>query len=868
MQYSSEKIRNDFINFFKDKEHSFIRSSPVLPIDDSTLLFTNAGMNQFKKIFLNKETAKFKRATNSQKCIRVSGKHNDLEEVGVDMYHHTFFEMLGNWSFGDYYKKEAIQWSWELLTDIWQLDKERLWITVYKDDDESMNLWLKHTDVKKDRILKFGDKDNFWEMGETGPCGPSSEIHYYIGDIAKQVPAGVNEDSNYRELWNLVFIEYNRNSRGNLDQLESKHVDTGLGLERILSTLNKVDDHYKTDLFEPIIEKVISISSNDYSFDKGVPHRVIADHLRMVSFSLSDGIMPSNEGRGYVVRRVLRRAARFGRVLGIKGEFLYMLVDTLVKILGNAYPELIEKKDHIKKVIKSEESSFGKTLDRGLQLFEDICENLKGNCIPGEDVFKLYDTYGFPVDLTELLAKEKNISIDKKVFKNLMDEQKNMARKRNKFQVDEKLVEWNIINEDKNSSFVGYEDNKIKTSISKYRKIKDDYYEVILEKTPFYAESGGQIGDSGQIESSNTLFCVEDTYYLDNEICHFGQLKEGSFTAQEIEVIASVDNNKRDSLKSNHTSTHLLHKALKVVLGNEVQQAGSLVSDNHLRFDFTYYKKVNSNGLNEIENIVNNIIRKNIDLETKIKNFEDAKAEGAVALFGEKYDDEVRIVNIEGFSKELCGGTHVSSTGKIGIFKIISESSLASGIRRIEALTGEKAFLYMRDKIILNNNIQNLLMCNQEDMLDKINSMNSSNKKLKKEVAEFNVITAGVIIQQSIDNHVVNIGKCKLLTDTMRLDLSPQLISDIIRRKLVTNSIALIGIKSKNKNLILCTITKDFSDSINAGNIIKKIVNKLNLKGGGSKFMAAVAIDDIKQFNKGLEIGKNFIIEDLNNYVC
>ncbi len=697
MEYSSQKIRNDFIDFFKSKEHSFIRSSPVLPIDDSTLLFTNAGMNQFKKIFLNKETAKFKRAANSQKCIRVSGKHNDLEEVGVDMYHHTFFEMLGNWSFGDYYKKEAIQWSWELLTDIWKLDKERLWITVYKDDDESMNLWLKHTDVKKDRILKFGDKDNFWEMGETGPCGPSSEIHYYIGDIAKQVPAGVNKNPDYRELWNLVFIEYNRNSKGKLDQLVSKHVDTGLGLERIVSTLNKLDDHYKTDLFKPIIEKVISISNNDYSFDKGVPHRVIADHLRMVSFSLSDGIMPSNEGRGYVVRRVLRRAARFGRVLGIKGEFLYLLVDTLVKILGNAYPELIEKKDHIKKVIKSEESSFGKTLDRGLQLFEDICENLKGNCILGEDVFKLYDTYGFPVDLTELLAKEKNISIDKKVFEKLMDEQKNMARKSNKFQVDERLVEWSILNEDKSSSFVGYENNKIKTFISKYRKIRDDYYEVILEKTPFYAESGGQIGDSGQIGNSNTLFCVEDTYYLDNEICHFGQLKEGSFTAQEIEVIASVDNNKRDSLKSNHTSTHLLHKALKIVLGNEVQQAGSLVSGNHLRFDFTYYKKVNSNELNEIENIVNNIIRKNIDLETKIKNFEDAKTEGALALFGEKYEDEVRIVNIEGFSKELCGGTHVSNTGKIGIFKIISESSLASGIRRIEALTGEKGILYMRD---------------------------------------------------------------------------------------------------------------------------------------------------------------------------
>ena len=353
MQYSSKKIRNDFINFFKDKEHSFIRSSPVLPIDDSTLLFTHAGMNQFKKIFLDKEVSKFKRATNSQKCIRVSGKHNDLEEVGVDMYHHTFFEMLGNWSFGDYYKKEAIQWSWELLTEVWKLDKNRLWVTVYKDDNESKELWLKHTDVNEDRILKFGDKDNFWEMGETGPCGPSSEIHYYIGDINDQNSNGVNVSPDYRELWNLVFIEYNRNTKGKLDQLESKHVDTGLGLERIVSTLNNIDDHYKTDLFKPIIDKVISLSNNGYTFNEGVPHRVIADHIRMVSFSLSDGIMPSNEGRGYVVRRVLRRAARFGRVLGIKGEFLYLLVDTLIEILGDAYPELSDKKDHIKKVVDS-----------------------------------------------------------------------------------------------------------------------------------------------------------------------------------------------------------------------------------------------------------------------------------------------------------------------------------------------------------------------------------------------------------------------------------------------------------------------------------------------------------------------------------
>ena len=501
MQFSSQKIRSDFINFFKSKQHQFIRSSPVLPLDDPTLLFTNAGMNQFKKFFLDKETPEFNRVTNSQKCIRVSGKHNDLEEVGVDKFHHTFFEMLGNWSFGDYYKKESIKWSWELLTEVWKLDKNRLWVTVYKDDNEAEKLWIENTDVDQNRILRFGNKDNFWEMGDTGPCGPCSEIHYYIGDLDKQKSEGVNKDPDYRELWNLVFIEFNRKPNGKLDQLSLKHVDTGAGLERITATLNNINDHYKTDLFFPIIEKIISISGKDYSFEDGIPHRVIADHLRMVSFSLSDGIMPSNEGRGYVVRRVLRRAARFGRVLEIDKEFLYTLVDTLIEILGDAYPELIEKKDHIKKVIQSEEISFGKTLDRGLQMFEEICNNLDEKCIPGEDVFKLYDTYGFPVDLTELLARERDISIDKDNFDKMMQNQKSLARKSNKFKIDNNQKEWVIINDTKFSEFVGYQVNKIETIILKYRKNNDKNFEIVLEKTPFYAESGGQIGDSGQIKN-------------------------------------------------------------------------------------------------------------------------------------------------------------------------------------------------------------------------------------------------------------------------------------------------------------------------------------------------------------------------------
>ena len=866
MKFSSKKIRNDFIKFFKDKNHEFVRSSPVLPIDDPTLLFTNAGMNQFKKIFLAKEESKYLRAVNSQKCIRVSGKHNDLEEVGVDEFHHTFFEMLGNWSFGDYYKKDAIIWSWELLTSVWKLDKKRLWITIYKDDDESEELWRKHTDVKPDRILRFGNKDNFWEMGETGPCGPCSEIHYYIGDIDKQNSSGVNINSDYRELWNLVFIEYNRNSNGKLENLASKHVDTGMGLERIVATLNNIDDHYITDLFYPIIKKIIDISGKKYSFENGIPHRVIADHLRMVSFSLSDGIMPSNEGRGYVVRRVLRRACRFGRVLGIENEFLYKLVETLSDMLGEAYPELTDKKEHIVKVIKSEEKSFGKTLDRGLLLFEEISSNLKSDKISGEDVFKLYDTYGFPVDLTELLAKEKNINIDKKEFDQLMNKQKSIARESNKFKVDEDDSNWIVYDDSINETeFLGYDKTNSNATLIKYRQIKNKEYELVLDKTPFYAESGGQVGDSGFIKNDKFTFKVKDTYYLDKEICHRGEFSKGEIkNSKSIIVKANIDKFKRESIKSNHTATHLLHKALKMVLGSEVQQAGSLVSNDYLRFDLTYYKKINKDQIDEIEKIINNIIRSNINLETKIQSFDDAKKGGAEALFGEKYGDKVRVVNVDGFSKELCGGTHVSSTGQIGIFKIVSESSLASGVRRIEAFTGDNALIFMKDKIDLVDSIKNILMCNEEDILNKIKNIGHLNKKYKKELSELNLIKAKTYFDTSIEKNMLNIGKIKLYIDNINLDLSPQLLSDIIREKLSSKGIGLLGIKSNDNNLVLCLITKDFDDSIHAGHLIKEISSKIGIGGGGSQFMAVMKVNHDISLEKILDVGKKIIKNKIN----
>ena len=866
-KFSSKKVRNDFIEFFKNKEHNFVRSSPVMPIDDDTLLFTNAGMNQFKKIFLGSETASSKRVVNSQKCIRVSGKHNDLEEVGADEFHHTFFEMLGNWSFGDFYKKEIIQWSWELLTEVWKLDKERLWVTVYKDDNEAKELWEKYTDVNPQRILKFGNKDNFWEMGETGPCGPCSEIHYYVGENLKnQNKEGVNREDDYRELWNLVFIEFNRNAKGELIDLPSKHVDTGAGLERLVSTLNNTTDHYKTDLFNGIIKKVEELSGKNYGFENGMPHRVIADHLRMVSFSLADGIMPSNEGRGYVVRRILRRAIRFGRVLEINSEFLFKLVDELLKISGAAYPELVDKKEHIKKVIKSEEISFGKTLDRGLILFEEIVDKEKSKFISGEDAFKLYDTYGFPLDLTQLLAKERNLSVQVKAFDLLMDKQKDKARDTNKFSNIEEKNDWKILSKvQKNSIFLGYNDYESNSNISMYR-LRKDKVELVLNQTPFYAESGGQTGDTGFIESDDFIFRVEDTYKDGDYICHLGYVQKGSIEeSHDKQLKSKVDVTRREKIKNNHTSTHLLHKALKIVLGEHVQQAGSLVSEDKLRFDLTHYQKITIQELNEVENIVNKIIRDNIVLDTSIKSFDIAKAEGAEALFGEKYGDSVRVVDIEGFSKELCGGTHVNATGDIGLFKIISESSLSTGIRRIEAITGIDAFEYLRSKLCTVTDIANKFNCKVEDISLKISDMSESIKSYKNEIEDTNNKLSKTIITD-LFNEKDCIRNISFITGQINLNIAPKNLNDIALNILSNNGISLLGISSKNKNILVCSITKDISVKIRAGDILREIAIFFDLKAGGSNHMAIMNFKEKTILLEALSIGKKIIKESIEEY--
>ena len=848
MQFSSQKIRQDFINFFLEKDHKIVRSSPVFPLDDPTLLFINAGMNQFKNIFLGTENIKFKRVVNSQKCIRVSGKHNDLEEVGVDQYHHTFFEMLGNWSFGDFSKKEIIIWSWELLTEKWNLDKKRLWVTVYKDDNESFDLWIKHTNIEPERVLRFGDKDNFWEMGSTGPCGPCSEIHYYTGDLDKQTPKGVNKLSQYRELWNLVFIESNRDKNGALSDLPSKHVDTGMGLERILATLNGMDDHYKTDLFLPLINKIEEISNIKYSIKDGMAHRVIADHLRMISFSIADGIMPSNEGRGYVVRRVLRRAARFGRVLNVEGAFLYKLVDVLSDTMGDVYPELIDKKKHIKKVLETEEVSFGKTLDRGLSLISDIIDSLDGKKISGEQAFKLYDTYGFPVDLTQLIARENGCSLDIESFNKYMENQKDKARSSNKFKDSNDKGIWNEILDIK-GSFVGYSTISNHSEIIKYRPTKEGV-EVVMKETPFYAESGGQIGDIGKIKSKNIHLEVIDTYLSGDDICHLCKILKGDLDKTfDNNFKLSVNEERRKKIKANHSATHLLHKALKTVLGNHIQQAGSLVADDRLRFDLTHYEKLKDSEISEIETNVNEYILRNLEVNISNEKYNDAKKMGAEALFGEKYGDIVRVINIGDSSIELCGGTHVNRTGDIGFFKIVSESALASGVRRIEALTGYKAILYANNSINLIRNIRDRLQCNNEDILFKIDSLLETSKEnmaLTKKI-EISKIDDFINTSKVIYNLKDDI---KVFENEIDYTVDVKSFVDKFLSQYNNKSIFLLGMKS-SKPLIILSVTKDLTkDLIDAGLVIKKIAQSVGSGGGGPSHFGTVGFNDTKLYDK------------------
>ncbi len=737
---TSREIRQSFLDFFRSKQHTIVPSAPVIPHGDPTLLFTNAGMNQFKEIFLGTGTRDYTRAADTQKCIRVSGKHNDLEEVGRDTYHHTLFEMLGNWSFGDYYKEEAIAWAWELLTERWKMPKERLWVTVYKTDDEAAAIWEKYIDPS--RVLRFGEKENFWEMGDTGPCGPCSEIHIDLTQRGDAPDVLVNAGSpELIEIWNLVFIQYNRNADGSLTELPAKHVDTGMGFERVCAVMEsmksgfkKFPSNYDSDVFTPIIADIASIARKEYKAghsDTDVAMRVIADHIRALTFAVGDGAIPSNEGRGYVLRRILRRAARWGRKLELREPFMYRLVQTLVNTMGDVFPEIKEHQQHIERVIKSEEESFNTTLDRGLEIFEQAATGLKGSkSFPGEIAFKLYDTFGFPLDLTQLLCTERGLTVDAATFAQLMDEQRERSRDsklhgsgavsefdRIAIQSKESSKQIDTVPFEKDFQFLGYDVTESRSVVLTAQKNL-----LVLNATPFYAESGGQTGDTGEIRIGGTVYPVLDTQKSGKVHVHILGADLPA-TPERQEVTATVDATRRFSIQRNHTATHLMHAALRKVLGTHVHQAGSLVAREHLRFDFAHFAKVSDQELAAIESVVNEKVAEHIQLQHH-RNipFDDAKKMGALMFFGDKYGDRVNVVQFGEFSKEFCGGTHVKNTSEIGFFKIKAESSSASGVRRIEAVTYDYAVEYLK----LQNKTYRERIEYAYDVIDEIQSMHTA----------------------------------------------------------------------------------------------------------------------------------------------
>ena len=830
----SKDIRKSFIQYFESKGHKFVRSSSVVPVDDPTLLFTNAGMNQFKPIFLGQIDSSYLRAVNSQKCIRVSGKHNDLEEVGVDTFHHTFFEMLGNWSFGDYYKKEAIEWAWGLFTEKWKLDKRRLWATVYKDDDEAYELWKEVTDIDSDRVIKCGKKDNFWEMGETGPCGPCSEIHYFIGeDITSQEASGVNNSDQYWELWNLVFIQSNRLQDGSLEDLPNKHVDTGAGLERIASVMQGKTSNYDTDLFLPIIDAIEKIAESSYE-NNPVPHRVITDHLRMLCFSIADGALPSNDGRGYVLRRILRRAARFGRRIGLEKPFLSNLVKDVGKVMGDVYPEILERQSHIEKVIKSEEESFNHTLDRGLNHFEKILEGVgREKLISGSDAFKLYDTYGFPLDLTQLIAREKNLTVDERGFEKLMQKQKKQAKEAGRFKKDANELNWVELSSGEDSEFVGYDTLYTDAKIRRFANL-DDKILLVLDRTPFYAESGGQVGDIGCIDDNGTKLNVINVVKENNTHIH---ICEGSYDMKNITVKCAVDSSHRSAVKKNHTATHLMHKALKTILGDHVNQAGSLVHPDYLRFDLTHFDKILNHELLEIEKIVNTQILLNTKIDVSVQNYDNAKQSGAEALFGEKYGDEVRVVQVGDFSKELCGGTHVNRTGDIGSFKITSESSLSSGVRRIVALTGTKAISHMQMNHSIVSEMQTILNAPPNGMIDRLNAILKEKKDLEKRLKQKKDNSSH---SENIFDEIEKIGDYQLLVKKLDIANIDELKSfgDKVYNRL-KDGVAVLFSVSDEKPMAVIVVSKEMNGrGILAGNLAKQVGGFMGGGGGGKPRLA------------------------------
>ncbi|MBN2356228.1 alanine--tRNA ligase [candidate division KSB1 bacterium] len=860
----ANEIRKSFLDFFKSKNHHIVPSAPVVPQDDPTLLFINAGMNPFKDIFLGNRQIQYPRIADSQKCIRVSGKHNDLEQVGRDTYHHTFFEMLGNWSFGDYFKAEAIEWAWQLLTETWKLPKERLWATIFagdsKDkvpaDEEAAAEWLKRTDIAPERILQFGKKDNFWEMGDTGPCGPCSEIHFDRGpDYCDKTDSDHRCDVNgscgrYIELWNLVFIQYNRDEKNRLHPLPAKHVDTGAGLERVVAVLQNKKSNYDTDIFAPIIEEIATMTGHGYKEGEiGVAFRVLCDHVRALAFAVADGAIPGNEGRGYVLRRILRRAARFGRVLSMHEPFIFKLVMPLVQSMGDAYPELKIRREYIEKVIRAEEESFGRTLDRGIEIFEEKAQAaiaMGKGLFPGRDAFLLHDTYGFPLDLTQLMAQEKNLSVDVKAFEKEMAGQRERSNRRR--DAEYRALDLTSI-KGSSSKFVGYERDEMHTTVLHY-----DAQRIILKETPFYAESGGQVGDTGTIENEHFKFKVDTTRYVGEHIVHFGKLASGTPPKVNDRVLAKIDVDKRRATERNHTVTHLIHRALRTLLGEHVHQAGSLVAPDYMRFDFTHFEKMSSEQIRKIERMVNDTILENRMVSWQYLPLDKAKALGAMALFGEKYEEQVRVVEVEDFSRELCGGTHVRQTGEIGPFVIINESAVAAGIRRIECLTGLAALDYLSDKARLVQDSSELLGCSAAELSQRIRKLYQERKELEGELRKIKRVGSRDLVQDILKTVTkidgINIATAKV--DVGSVDELKQ-YGDLIRDGLKSGVGVLAAVLGDKVNFI-CVVTKDLIETkkLQAGDIVKKVAGFAGGSGGGSAHMALAGAKDVDKVRDAL----------------
>ncbi|HGG7511295.1 TPA: alanine--tRNA ligase [Escherichia coli] len=871
MSKSTAEIRQAFLDFFHSKGHQVVASSSLVPHNDPTLLFTNAGMNQFKDVFLGLDKRNYSRATTSQRCVRAGGKHNDLENVGYTARHHTFFEMLGNFSFGDYFKHDAIQFAWELLTsEKWfALPKERLWVTVYESDDEAYEIWEKEVGIPRERIIRIGDNkgapyasDNFWQMGDTGPCGPCTEIFYDHGDHIWGGPPGSPEEDGdrYIEIWNIVFMQFNRQADGTMEPLPKPSVDTGMGLERIAAVLQHVNSNYDIDLFRTLIQAVAKVTGATDLSNKSL--RVIADHIRSCAFLIADGVMPSNENRGYVLRRIIRRAVRHGNMLGAKETFFYKLVGPLIDVMGSAGEDLKRQQAQVEQVLKTEEEQFARTLERGLALLDEELAKLSGDTLDGETAFRLYDTYGFPVDLTADVCRERNIKVDEAGFDAAMEEQRRRAREASGFGTDYNAM----IRVDSASEFKGYDHLELNgkvTALFVDGKSVDAINAgqeavVVLDQTPFYAESGGQVGDKGELKGANFSFAVEDTQKYGQAIGHIGKLAVGSLKVGDA-VQADVDEARRARIRLNHSATHLMHAALRQVLGTHVSQKGSLVNDKVLRFDFSHNEAMKPEEIRAVEDLVNAQIRRNLPIETNIMDLEAAKAKGAMALFGEKYDERVRVLSMGDFSTELCGGTHASRTGDIGLFRIISESGTAAGVRRIEAVTGEGAIATVHADSDRLSEVAHLLKGDSNNLADKVRSVLERTRQLEKELQQLKEQAAA---QESanLSSKAIDVNGVKLLVSELS-GVEPKMLRTMVDdlKNQLGSTIIVLATVAEGKVSLIAGVSKDVTDRVKAGELIGMVAQQVGGKGGGRPDMAQAGGTDAAALPAALASVKGWV---------